>query len=362
MDGFEKYRTQMLLPGFGHQTQSIIASSRVLIIGAGGLGCPCAQFLVAAGIGHLGICDGDKVEVSNLHRQILFGSSDTGRKKTVVAQEKLSALNPATTLSLYPFFMDQQQALDIFPAYDIIVDCTDDMATRLLINDACLLLNKKLVYGAVFQYEAQLAVFNSTERQLNLRDLFGTVRQHELRSCNVSGTLGMITGIVGSLQALEVVKHLGNLPGKLENELLIYNFLSHQQYKIDMHASDLIDHRPRSAKEFLQYAYDQLCFPQQENRALDREAFLQKISNGHVQVIDVRNKDEQSGLASFASELIPLSELLQHPEKADPEKTILLFCHAGIRSQTALEFLTEECHYPQVYHLKGGLLKWEHHE
>ena len=173
---YERYHRQMILPNFGTRAQQLLQESKVLVIGAGGLGCPALQYLVGAGVGHIGIVDGDQVSLSNLHRQTLFTSDDIGQNKAEVAAKKLSRLNSDIHIEAISLHLTNHYALDVIKGYDIIVDGTDNFATRYMINDACVLLDKTLVYGAVSQYEGQVAVFNhllpTGEHSANYRDIF----------------------------------------------------------------------------------------------------------------------------------------------------------------------------------------------
>jgi adenylyltransferase/sulfurtransferase len=348
----------MQLPYFGEQGQSLLFKAKILIIGAGGLGCPCIQYLVAAGAGCIGICDGDRIEKSNLHRQILFTTRDIGQLKTHVVMKRLQHVNDHLQIRTYAQFLNNELALELFPQYDLIIDCTDDLQTRLLISDACVLLQKPLIYGAVFQLEGQVAVFNTDDQHINLRDLFNDLQDAELTNCNESGTLGVVTGLVGTMQAAEAIKLICGSSGLLSNEMLICNFKTYDQFKIKIPQSAASDLIPVSIDDFLKRNYLQACSNSNIiSHSLDQDVFFQKINEGNVQVIDVRNEGELPEINLFQHERIPLNDLLKHPERVDRDKTVLLFCHAGIRSQTALDFLIEECNINDVYHLKGGLLK-----
>lgn len=353
----------MLLPNFGIESQHKLLHAKILVIGGGGLGCPCIQQLVAAGVGTIGICDGDFVEISNLHRQIIFDSNDIGKKKVDILKSKLESVNPNIHLNLYDNFLDNSLAIKLFTDYDLIIDCTDDINTRYLINDACVLLNKPLIFGAVFQFEGQIAVFNCDQNHINLRDLFEELIPNQIGSCNETGTLGAITGIVGIMQALEAIKYVTNMDGLLKNELLICNFISYQHYKVSISKSTRNIQFPKTVEEFLSKNYQQICrIPIYKSIELNQKDFLQKIKTELAQVIDVRDDNEKPNVDWFPHEKIPLRELIQHPEKIDPNKTTLLFCHAGIRSEIAAEFLIEECKRSNIFHLKGGLLKWNTNE
>ncbi len=352
---------QMLLPEIEEQGQQKLLNAKVLVIGAGGLGCPCLQYLVAAGVGHIGICDGDVVEQSNLHRQTLYNSGDLGQLKSLAAAEKLNKVFTGTGISTFNHFLSNATALHLFRQYDLVIDCTDDMHTRFMISDACILLQKPLLYAAVYRFESQIALFNTSSSQINLRDVFDEEKHHSSISCNESGVLGAITGITGSMQALEAIKYICNMPSCLQDEWLMCDFANYRFYRSgilpDHHSRKYI---PADIADFLNRDYRQICFKKHdESRELDAEAFLKKIREGNVQVVDVRAVDEKPAWTVFASVNIPLDELLSGKQKINNERDILLFCHAGIRSFEAMEYLLEECGFQNVYHLKGGIIKWD---
>lgn len=353
------FQTQLMLPGFGMEAQQKLQNARVLVIGAGGLGCPCLQYLAAAGIGTLGICDGDIVAASNLHRQILFSRVDLGRNKAEVARQRLTNIHSHTIIKIYPEYLTNPLAIDLMPQYDIVVDCTDDLHTRFLINDACVLTGRPLVYAAVYRYEAQVAVFNTDSNHFNLRNVLEGP-DIEVISCNESGTLGTVTGMAGCIQAMECIKYLADLDGQLKDQWLMCNFMDYNFYKMGIPSSKNNDQNiPASVEEFLSKNYRQACFRSEYiSSELTREEFLNKIDKDNVLVIDVRNVGELPVIEDFAYINIPLHKLLEDPGQLDAAKEILLFCHAGIRSLEAMEFLTEVCGFKNVFHLKGGLLKW----
>jgi molybdopterin/thiamine biosynthesis adenylyltransferase/rhodanese-related sulfurtransferase len=359
----QQFHTQLILPHFGLEAQKRLLQAKVLVIGAGGLGCPCIQYLLAAGIGRIGVCDGDVVELSNLHRQILFTLSDLGKKKAELIKEKYSIEDGGSRIVAYNFYLDAEQALSIFTDYDVIVDCTDDLATRYLINDASKLLSKPLVYAAIYQYQAQLAVFNAPLSSIQLRDVFDEQALNQATTCNEAGVLGAVTGLVGNLQALEVIKYLANLPGQLQNEMLVCDFSSYQFSKMKIAHSIQESKGPLDREGFLKRNYRQNCHSKNAaSKQLTQAAFMNLIAKGNTQIIDVRNADEHPKILAFDAENIPLDILLKSADKVSREKTILLFCHSGLRSQIALDFLSDECQLENVFHLKGGIIKWNHHE
>jgi adenylyltransferase/sulfurtransferase len=200
-----RFHRQTILPNYGEAAQQKLLNSKVLVIGAGGLGCPCLQYLVSSGIGLIGIVDGDIIDISNLQRQILFTTNDIGKNKAVTAKEKLKDIHPSTEINSFSFFLDGKNANEIISKYDVVIDCTDDFNTRYLINDVCVELSKPLIFGANYQFEGQVAVFKMDDTKINLRDIFPTPPKQAMR-CEEAGAMGAVLGILGSVQALETIK------------------------------------------------------------------------------------------------------------------------------------------------------------
>ena len=258
-----RYQRQITLNGFGIVSQEKLTNAKVLVVGAGGLGCPILQYIVAAGVGEVGIVDNDEVALSNLNRQILFGQEDIGKDKAIIAAQKLAEQNNLVKLNAFQQNCDQAFALEQFPQYDIIVDATDNFATRYLINDACVLLKKPLVFGAVSQFEGQVAVFNVMKegQSLNYRDLFPVPpKNNEVLSCAEGGVLGVLPGIIGMMQAMEVIKLITGIGEVLANELLTYNALSQEIYKMQIvQHSDSEKNMPTTLEAYTSLNYQWLC-------------------------------------------------------------------------------------------------------
>lgn len=256
-----RYQRQIILAEFGSHAQEKLADAKVLVIGAGGLGCPALQYLVAAGVGHIGIADFDTVHLSNLHRQILFGQEDIGKKKVLVAKEKLVQLNNLVQIETYDVQWKHEHCVQYFPLYHIIIDATDNFASRYLINDACVLLAKPLVFGAVNKFEGQVAVFNNSKEAYNYRDLFPTPpNNNEVDNCATAGVLGVLPGIIGSMQATEVIKLITGVGKPLENQLLNYNALNQSIYTIQLTKNPAsLENMPNSMDAFLNTNYVVLC-------------------------------------------------------------------------------------------------------
>ena len=258
-----RYQRQITLEGFGMEAQEKLSKAKVLVIGAGGLGCPVLQYLAAAGVGYLGIADDDTIQFSNLNRQILFGQEDIGKYKVDIAAAKINTLNDRVEIITYKERWNQQMCIEHFPNYDIIVDATDNFASRYMINDASVLLAKPLVFGAVSKYEGQLAVFNvlSNDIAVNYRDLFPTPpKNDEVLNCAEGGVLGVLPGTIGVMQATEVIKLITGVGAPLANQMLTYNALNNQYITIELIKNpEAIKTSPTTLDIFMQTNYAHLC-------------------------------------------------------------------------------------------------------
>lgn len=232
IDSFLRYNRQMMLPGIGEAGQEKIQQAKVLVIGAGGLGCPVLQYLAAAGIGTLGIVDFDIVELHNLHRQILYNDEQIGESKAVTAKKVLQKLNPGLNYNVYDQKLTSENAADLIRDFDMVVDGSDNFSTRYLVNDTCVLLNKPLVYGSILNFEGQMAVFNHKGSK-NLRDLFPSPPDpKDVPNCSLNGVMGTLPGILGSMMAHETIKLITDL-SVLHNELIVYDTLQWKFIKLN---------------------------------------------------------------------------------------------------------------------------------
>ncbi len=355
---YERFQRQLILKDFGEEAQQKLLNAKVLIIGAGGLGCPALQYLAAIGVGNIGIVDGDRVSMSNLHRQILFDVNDIGKLKTEAVKEKIHLQNDMTVVSIYSNEINQSNAFEIIKKYDVLLDCTDNFIARYLINDACIILNKPLVFGAVFQYEGQLSVFNYEQAVINYRDLFPvSPNAADAPNCAENGVFNIVTGIIGTMQAGEAVKIITGLGEVLSNKLLTYNALRSSFYTIDiLENKSMYLNAPTNENEFNVFNYDQFCGLNKDE--LTAEEFDLLVHQKNVQLIDIRNEDELPKISELNALQIPLTILKNNIHQLDKEKKIILFCHSGIRTQTALDILHDEFQMNNVSHLKGGIIKW----
>lgn len=360
---YERYNRQIILKGFGVEAQLKLLRAKVLVVGAGGLGCPALQYLAGAGIGTIGIVDHDLVTLTNLHRQVLYSTDDIGMPKVEVAAAKLRQANTDITIDVHYLRLDQTNALDIIGRYDLVIDGSDNFTTRYLLNDACVLLKKPLVYGAVSAYEGQVAIFNVASakgRGVHYRDLFPIPpKDGEIANCAEGGVLGMLPGIIGAMQATEAVKWLTGIGTPLINQLLTYDVLKQESYVIALNASLEHQSMPVTGAAFAAMDYTAYCaFDLPPGIEIDAAQFQQLRTKPSAVVIDVREMGETPLMNNVEHEQIPMSVFMERMSSIEAQ-TVLLVCQHGIRSLYAAELLHDTFDDArEVYSLKGGLVKW----
>ena len=333
----ERYNRHIILSEIGQAGQDKISSAKVLVIGAGGLGCPVLQYLTAAGVGTIGIIDFDVVELSNLQRQVLFGTSSLGINKAIAAKQRLEDLNNDISIVAYPEKLTHKNAIDLFLQYDLIVDGTDNFETRYLVNDACIITNKPLVFGAIYKFEGQVSVFNYKNGP-SYRCLFpNPPEKGSVPNCSEIGVLGVLPGIIGTMQANEVLKIILELGNTLSGKLLCYNSLTLQNSILKINRSEEIIQSVLKDKEnFHKKEIDFNC--KIEVSSISIKTIL---SEENIQFIDVREVNEQPKIEDLPITYIPLSQLEHHLNKIDVTKKKAVFCQSGIRSKRAVELLQE---------------------
>ncbi|WP_435357013.1 molybdopterin-synthase adenylyltransferase MoeB [Emticicia sp. SJ17W-69] len=343
----QRYNRQMLMPEFGLDGQEKIKAAKVLVIGCGGLGSPILLYLTAAGIGTLGIVENDIVDVSNLQRQVLYDSSSVTYTKIDETEKRLNALNPLVKINKYATRLTAENALTIIKDYDIVIDGTDNFPTRYLVNDACVMLNKPFVYGAIHRFEGQVAIFNH-KGSATYRDLFPTPPPPEQApNCAEAGVLGVLPGIIGSMQALEAIKVITEIGEPLSGKLLLLDTLSMQSRIIK------IPKMPNTPKITQLIDYEQFCLsPDLKNKA--EITHEQLVALNDYQLIDVREIHEYV-LKNIGGELMPLSELEKHLPKISKDKTVVVHCLSGVRSMKAIKLLQEKYGFENLLNLKGGI-------
>lgn len=345
-----RYSRHIILSEVGQEGQDKISSAKVLVVGAGGLGCPVLQYLAAAGIGTLGIVDFDVVEESNLQRQVLFGTSSLGTNKAIAAKKRLQDLNPTITIEAITERLTAENAIPFLYKFDVIVDGTDNFATRYLINDFAIFCGKPVVYGAIYKFEGQVSVFNYNNGP-SYRCLFPTAPKDTASiNCSEIGVLGVLPGIIGTMMANEVLKMVLGLDTVLSGKLLCYSSKTTETtiLKINKDQSNFEMILKQQQDTSNEYVEDYCSGTVMEITS----KYVLFIDN--VQFIDVRETHEQPKIDLEHYVQIPLSKLEQNIDKMDLTRTLIVFCQTGVRSLKAVELLRKR-NIIDSYSLKGGV-------
>ncbi len=366
-DDLSRYSRHLILPEVGIEGQRKLKAARVLCVGTGGLGSPLAFYLAAAGVGTLGLVDFDVVDASNLQRQIIHSTKDIGRRKLDSAEEKLKALNPALNVVKHETMLTSANALEILRDYDIVADGTDNFPTRYLVNDACVLLGKPNVYGSIFRFEGQASVF-ATANGPCYRCLYPEPPPPGLvPSCAEGGVLGILPGLVGIMQATEVIKLILGKGTSLAGRLLLVDALEmkFRELKLRRNPECPVCGTNPTLTELIDY--QQFCGIVPETKEEKRlkngipqmtvRELKQRIDAGEdVQLIDVREPYEYQ-IAQIGGKLIPQNDVPQRLHEIDREREVVVHCRSGARSQRIAEFL-KQAGYPSVANVAGGILAW----
>lgn len=353
-----RYGRQLVLPEVGPAGQARLRAARVLVIGAGGLGSPAALYLAAAGVGTLGIVEFDRVDETNLHRQILFASSDVGRPKVEAAVERLAALNPQIQLVPHAVRFDLENALEMVSAYDLVVDGSDNFPTRYLVNDACVRAGRPVVHGAIFRFEGQLSIFAAPGGPC-YRCLFpeppppGTVP-----SCAEAGVLGALPGIVGSLQAAQALQWLLGIGTPLVGRLLSFDSLggTFHELRFERDAGCPVC-APGAADRPLRRE-EAVCELPTEAFDLEPEELARRLADGErVVLLDVREAVEREVVTLPDALWIPLRELPKRLDEVPADAPVVVYCHLGGRSARATRLLRDTGHI-RTWNLAGGIDAW----
>jgi len=355
-----RYARHIAIPEFGMEGQLKLKEAKVLVIGSGGLGSPVLLYLAAAGVGHIGIVDFDVVDESNLQRQVIFTVDDIGKSKAQTAKSKLIALNPHIDIKVFDMAFTKENAMEIIDDYDIVADGTDNFPTRYLVNDACVIAGKVNVYASIFQFEGQVSVFNflndKGERGPNYRDLFPEPPPPGLvPNCAEGGVLGVLPGIIGCLQANEVIKVITGIGKPLDGRLFLFdaadfttrvlNLTKNPNTKI----TELID-------------YEQFCGSTIEQMKEVKKITVKELKkymdeDESFQLIDVREPYEFQ-IANINGQLIPLSQVLDSSNLISRDKKVIVHCRSGVRSADAIRKLEQLYGFNNLYNLEGGILAW----
>lgn len=356
-DEVARYGRHLSLPGVGTRGQERLKAARVAIVGLGGLGSPAAMYLAAAGVGTVGLIDGDRVDLSNLQRQVLYGDADVGLLKVDVAAQKIAHQNPNVALEMYPTRLDSTNALEVLQRFDIVLDGSDNFPTRYLVNDATVLLGIPSVHGSVLRFEGRVSVFGTDDGPC-YRCLYpAPPPPGVVQDCQEAGVLGVLPGLVGVLQATEVIKLICGLGDSLAGRLLIVDGLGlrFQTFRVERDArcpmcgtreiTSLVD-------------YDAFCGelrPSAGVLGLSPAAVADRLSA--AQVIDVREPWEWAICRLPGARLVPMSELESQIATLDPGREVVVYCHRGTRSAAAVNRLLA-AGFTRVSHLEGGIDRW----
>jgi molybdopterin/thiamine biosynthesis adenylyltransferase/rhodanese-related sulfurtransferase len=345
---FQRYSCQMALPGFNEKGQQLLKDAKVLIVGAGGLGCPAALYLVASGVGTVGIADFDIISTSNLHRQVLYTPAETGLKKAFVACKKLQEQNPLVKLVPHDLKITIDNAMSIITQYDIVVDGTDNFDSRYLLNDACVLASKPLVYGAIYQQEGQVAVWNvlnvDGSRSPNYRDLFPEVADTQIPNCAESGVMPTLAGITGCMQGNEVIKYITKTGEVMAGKLWIMDGKTGSSRIVKLGTKTQTDISGLSKT-----VVDTVISVQDLKKGLERDLF---------ELVDVRSHAEYT-LFNIGGIHLPCSDIKSDTAYLKFTRPIVCYCDSGKRSAAITRRV--KMRFPQltIYSLEGGLKAWK---
>ncbi len=360
-----RYSRHLIMPEVGMDGQLKLKQAKVLLVGAGGLGAPLGLYLAAAGVGRLGLVDFDVVDFTNLQRQVTFGTSDVGRKKLEAAKERFGNLNPEIQIDTYEAMLSSANALGILRDYDIVVDGTDNFPTRYLVNDACILLGKPNVYGSIFRFEGQATVFGYPGGPC-YRCLYPEPPPPGLvPSCAEGGVLGVLPGIIGSIQAMETIKLILGKGDSLVGRLLLFDALQMRFRELKLRKNPNCplcgEHRTIHAlidyQEFCGIRGEEAAAPAVAVPEITPKELKARLDHGDdIFILDVREPHEYQ-ICQIGGYLIPLGELPRRVHELDTSREIVAHCRSGKRSAEAVAFL-RQAGFRKIFNLKGGILAW----
>ncbi|MDM1555226.1 MULTISPECIES: HesA/MoeB/ThiF family protein [Chryseobacterium] len=337
---FERYQCQIALPGFGLESQELLKNAKILIVGMGGLGCPSAQYLASSGVGTIGIADDDMVSLSNLHRQILYIPDEIGAYKVDVAAKKLKQQNPSVSIIPYRLRITSSNVMKLISEFDLIIEGTDNFETKCLLNDACVLAGKPLVYGAIYQHEGQVSIWNALQKDgsysPNYRDVFPNAEESQVPNCREGGVIPTLAGMVGCMQANEAIKHLIGSEETLAGKLWMINVMSGKTQIIKLRKTSV-----------------QISGLPQIVQLISFEEFMPNQKK--FEIIDVRTWEEHQQF-NIGGKNIPLDELDKHyPFISSISNSIVIYCQSGKRSMEAVRKIKKEFPEKEVFSLKNGI-------
>lgn len=363
-DERNRYNRHLLLDEIGEKGQLKLKQASVLVVGAGGLGVPVLQYLVAAGVGKIGIVDDDVVEESNLQRQVLYSTAHIGKKKADVAAKSLFLLNPNIQYQTFIEKIHSDNAFEIITDYNIIVDGTDNFPTRYLLNDLCVKMDKTLISGAIFKFEGQVGVFNHLlndgKRSATYRCLFPQApNATDSPDCAATGVMGVVPGLIGMIQAAEAVKLITGVGKLLVNELLLIDLKENSYRNIsflrDEKAALKIKNEPLSSiEDYINFCLSKEVVSYDIAEISCKELKRRIKANEDFQLIDVREPSEHE-LINIGGELMPMNDIFFHTHKINKQKPVVLYCKVGDRSEWVIRQLQNKYGFNNLYNLKGGM-------
>ncbi|MGF7215537.1 adenylyltransferase/sulfurtransferase [Spirosoma lacussanchae] len=357
----ERYQKHLNLPELGSAGQLRLKNARVLVVGAGGLGCPVLLYLTAAGVGTIGLIDPDVVALSNLQRQVLYTTDEVGKPKVKMAVSHLNRLNPDLTFDTYNMALEIGNARSIIEKYDIIVDCTDNFTVRYLVNDMCVLLGKPFVYGAIHRFEGQVAVLNASlpdgSRGPTYRCIFPEEPNSiEIPNCNDTGVLGVLPGVIGTYQASEVIKLITGIGQPLNEHLLMVDLLSMGQQKVKLKRRADAD---ELARQGLSKAGARPVSGASGPQKITPAELADRLAQGEsIFLLDVRERPEYDLCHLDGAVLIPVGMIPNNRKRIPTDRPVVVYCHHGIRSANVAQYLYAQDGLTNLYNLDGGINAW----
>ena len=356
----QRYQKHLNLPEIGTAGQLRLKNARVLVVGAGGLGCPVLLYLTAAGVGTIGVIDPDVVDLSNLQRQVLYTTDEVGKPKAKMAVSHLNRLNPDVTFTTYTAALEVSNARSIISEYDIVVDCTDNFKVRYLVNDVCVTIGKPFVYGAIHRFEGQVAVLNNDlgdgQRGPTYRCLFPEYpNEIEIPNCADTGVLGVLPGVIGTYQANEVIKLITGIGQSLSEHLLMVDLLAMSQQKIKTKRRADAD---ELARQGLAPSLSP-TLPASGPQKMSVQELADRLAAGEaIFLLDVRERPEFDLCHLDGAVLIPVGMIPNNRKRIPTDRPVVVYCHHGIRSANVAQYLYAQEGLTNLYNLDGGINAW----
>lgn len=348
MDELDRYSCQLALRGIGRKGQEKLKNAKVLIVGAGGLGCPAGAYLAGAGVGHIGIVDFDSIDRRNLHRQILFTEDDIGKSKSEIASVRLRNINNRVNVQSFQIKLDSENVSNLIRPFDIVIDCTDNFQTKYILNDACVLEKIPLVYGAVQGFEGQVSTWNiklkSGVYSSNFRDLFPDLKDGSIPDCETGGVIPTITGIIGCIQATEVIKYFTGAGEMLVNKLFLFDAANLRSQIILL---------PKRTQTKIKVLNKEMEIP-----TITPEELKKCLEEKKCDLIDVRTKKEHD-LQNIGGKNIPLKNFLKSESNRPYKKITIFYCRSGARSSFVVGYILKGNPLAKVLSLKGGIEEYD---